>query len=428
MGLDQPLPTSWLLGALAVLLVFSAFFSSSETALMSINRYRLRHRARAGHRGARLTEYLLRRPDRLIGLILLGNNLANFSASALATLIAARIGGAAVVISVFVFTLVVLIFAELAPKTFAALKPSKIAIPAAYVYYPMLKVLYPFVWMVNGIANGLLYLMGVRPDDISSHQLSSEELRTVVNESAVLVPNRHRRMLTAILDLGKATVEDIMIPRQDVVGIDLEDDWDVIEKQLKNSAHTRLPVFKGTLDESIGILHLRKIIGNLRDEELDHDGLLKLVDQPYFIPEGTSLNRQLLNFQRATERVALVVDEYGDLQGLITLQDILEEIVGEFTADHTADFLSEVTEDEDGGYMVHGSANIRVLNRTMQWQLPTDGPKTINGLITEYLETIPKPGETLTIGVYKVDIVHTANNVIKTVRIFAPVSGLTPEP
>lgn len=425
--MNEPIPTTWLLGALGVLLVFSAFFSSSETALMSINRYRLRHRARSGHRGARLTESLLRRPDRLIGLILLGNNLANFSASALATLIAARIGGAAVVISVFVFTFIVLIFAELAPKTFAALKPSKIAIPAAYIYYPMLKVMYPLVWLVNGIANGLLYLMGVRAGESSSHQLSSEELRTVVNESAVLVPNRHRRMLTAILDLGKATVEDIMIPRQDIVGIDLQSEWSEIEKQLENSAHTRLPVFDGTLDNTFGVLHLRKIIGNLKDGELNHDGLRKLLDQPYFVPEGTSLNRQLLNFQSATERVALVVDEYGDLQGLITLQDILEEIVGEFTADHPADFVSEVTEDEEGGYIVHGSANIRVLNRTMQWQLPTEGPKTINGLITEYLETIPEPGTSLTIGLYKVDIVHTADNAIKTLRIHAPTSIETPE-
>ncbi|MBT8132753.1 MAG: HlyC/CorC family transporter [Gammaproteobacteria bacterium] len=417
--MNDPLPTSWLMGALVLLLMISAFFSGTETALMSINRYRLRHRARAGHRGAQLTDKLLQQPDRLIGFILLGNTLSNLSASAITTVVAYRIGGAAIALSVVILTFAVLIFAELTPKTLAVLKPSRLAIPSAYVYYPLLKITYPILWLVNGIANSLLFLIGVRRSDISSHALSSEELRTVVNEAAVLVPSRHRRMLTAILDLEKATVEDIMTPRQEITGIDLQDDWEDIEKQLNASAHTRLPVFSATLDNTVGMLHLRKILGHVGSGELDHESLRNLLDEPYYVPEGTSLNRQLLNFQAASERVALVVDEYGDIQGLTTLQDILEEIVGEFTADHAADFLSEVI-DDGNGFLVQGSANIRVLNRSMHWTLPVDGAKTINGLITEHLETIPLPGTSHKIGDYTIDIVHTTNNVIKTVRVQAP--------
>ncbi len=409
--------TGWLFAALVVLLILSAFFSGTETALMSINRYRLRHRARAGHRGAQKVEKLLERPDRLIGLILLGNNLVNFSASALTTLIAARIGGTAVAISVVIFTLVVLIFAELAPKTLAALRPSKIAMPAAYIYVPLLKITYPIVWCVNGIANGLLLLLGVRASDGSVHSLSSEELRTVLSEAAALVPRRHRRMLVAILDLEQATVEDIMIPRQDIAGIDLSESWNVISDRLNSSAHTRLPLFDESLDNIVGMLHLRKVVAALGAQDLDAVRLRSLADEPYFVPEGTSLNRQLLNFQAAGERVALVVDEYGDIQGLITLEDILEEIVGEFTTDNVSDFLSEVTEEDDGSFLVTGSANVRVLNRTMRWSLPTNGPKTINGLITELLEDIPDPGTTLELAGYPIEIVHTGDNAVKTVRI-----------
>ncbi|NNF61756.1 MAG: DUF21 domain-containing protein, partial [Gammaproteobacteria bacterium] len=345
MGLDDPLPTQWLLIAIVVLLLFSAFFSGTETALMSINRYRLRHRARAGHRGAQLAEKLLKQPDRLIGLILFGNNLVNLSASAIASVIAVRIGGAAVVLSVVILTLVVLIFAELMPKTLAILKPERLAIPASYVYFPLLKVMYPFVWAINLVANGILYLFGVKASDSSGQSLSTEELRTVVNEAAVMVPGRHRAMLTAILDLEKASVDDIMITRQDITGIDLDDDWGAIVQQLQGSTFTRLPVFEDTLDRIVGMLHLRKVLGHVARGDLDKSSLRQLVDEPYFVPEGTSLNRQLLNFQAAGERVALVVDEYGDIQGLITLEDILEEIVGEFTADHPTDFLSEVSED-----------------------------------------------------------------------------------
>ena len=262
MGLDFP-STGWLLGAIAVLLALSAFFSGSETALMSVNRYRLRHRAQGGHRGARLAEKLLERPDRLIGLILIGNNLVNFSASFLVSVLALRIGGLAVGLSVPVFTLVVVIFAELTPKTLAALRPMDVSVPASYVYYPALKIFYPFVWAVNGIANAILYLFGVRPDETGAHSLSREELRTVVAEAAVLVPRRHRNMLLGILDLEQATVEDIMIPRHDIIAIDVSEDWNIIEDQLHSSAHTRLPLYDESLDRLVGMLQFRKVVATL---------------------------------------------------------------------------------------------------------------------------------------------------------------------
>ncbi len=403
-----------------MLIALSAFFSSTETALMSVNRYRLRNKARAGHRGARLAERLLERPDRLIGLILLGNNLVNFSASALSTLLALRIGGEpAAAASVGIFTLVVLIFAEVAPKTLAALRPEKLALPASFVYYPLLKVAYPVVWVVNMIANGLLRLLGVSPDDTDGNALSGEELRTVVAEAGALIPRRHRRMLLNILDLEKATVDDIMIPRSDLAWLDLADDWDDVISQLENSRHTRLPVFRDGMDNIVGIVHLRKVAHHILKHTLKPHALEALIDEPYFVPEGTPLNMQMLNFQSARERVALVVDEYGDIQGLVTLEDILEEIVGEFTTD-AAGSMSDVVDDGDGSYLVNGAINIRILNRTMGWSLPTAGPKTLNGLIVEMLERIPEPGTTLDVGGYRLEIVQTGGPSVRTVRVRPP--------
>ncbi len=408
---------------LATLIALSAFFSSTETALMSVNRYRLRHKARAGHRGARFAEKLLERPDRLIGLILLGNNLVNFSASSLATILALRIGGeAALAASVGIFTLVVLIFAEVAPKTLAALRPEALALPAAYVYTPLLVVSYPVVWLVNAIANALLRLLGVRPDESDMGALSREELRTVVAEAGALIPRRHRRMLLNILDLEKASIEDVMIPRADISWIDLSDDWDEIENLLENSRHTRLPVCRDGLDNIIGVLHLRKVAHQMLRGQLDKDSLEDHVDPPYYVFEGTPLNRQLLSFQNSRERLALVVDEYGDLQGLVTLEDILEEIVGEFTTD-TAVAVTEVHDDGDGSFLVGGSVNVRSLNRRMNWALPTDGPKTLNGVIVETLETIPEPGTSLTLGGYRLDIVQSSGAGVRTVRIRPPVAA-----
>jgi Mg2+/Co2+ transporter CorB len=415
---DVPLGT--LFSVLGLLLVLSAFFSSTETALMSINRYRLRHRARQGQRSARLAEALLQRPDRLIGLILLGNNFVNIFASSLVTVIALRLGGeGAIAIGAGLLTLVILIFAEVAPKTVAALYPERLALPAAMIYYPLLKVTYPIVWLVNLMANGVLRLLGISTEHVQGHALSHEELRTVVSEAGALIPKRHQRMLISVLELQDVTVDDIMVPRNEIDGLDLDDDWDDLLEQITESRHTRLPVYRGDLDEVIGIIHLRSIMGELAEGELSRDQLIAKSLEPYFVPEGTPLHTQLVNFQRAKRRLAFVVDEYGDIQGLVTLDDILEEIVGEFTTD-PADIYRDVQPEADGSFMVSGAANVRELNRMMGWRLPTDGPKTLNGLIVERLETIPQAGATLRLGGYQLEIVQTADNAVRSVRLRPP--------
>ena len=407
-----------LLSVLGLLLVLSAFFSSTETALMSINRYRLRHRAREGHRGAILAERLLKRPDRLIGLILLGNNFVNIFASSLVTVIALRVGGeGAVAAGAGILTLVILIFAEVAPKTLAALRPERLAYPAALIYYPLLKVTYPVVWLVNLIANGLLRLLGVDVALSGGVAMSREELRTVVAEAGALLPGRNREMLVGVLDLENVTVDDIMVPRNEIVGIDLEDDWDDVLEQIETSRHTRLVVYRDELDNTIGILHLRSILADLATEALTPEVLESHVRDAYFVPEGTPLHRQLVNFQRAKRRVALVVDEYGDIQGLVTMDDILEEIVGEFTTD-PAELYRDIQPADDGSYVVQGSANIRELNRTMGWSLPTEGPKTVNGLILEQLETIPDAGASLVVEGFDMKILQASGNAIKAVRVY----------
>lgn len=411
------IPIGALLGILAALLILSAFFSASETGLMSLNRYRLRHLARSGNRGAILTERLLQRPDRLLGLILLGNNFVNILASSLATIIALRIGGeAAIAIGALLLTILVLVFSEVAPKTLAALRPERIAYPAAFIYTPLLKLLYPIVWAVNGIANGLLFILGVRLGGTGAQSLSRDELRTVVLEAGVMIPKRHQGMLLSILDLEKATVEDIMVPRNEITGIDLDEKWSDILDQLMNSQHTRLPVYVDSIDDIIGVIHVRQLLRHVGDAALDRDTLRGLAREPYFIPESTSLYRQLLNFQTARRRIGLVVDEYGDIQGLVTLEDILEEVVGEFTTDPAAQH-KDVFAQEDGSFLVNGSASIRALNRTMSWHLPTNGPKTLNGLILEYLEDIPQKGTSLKLSGHPIEIVQTTDNAVKIARV-----------
>jgi Mg2+/Co2+ transporter CorB len=414
------IPLGSLFGLLGLLLLLSAFFSSTETALMSVNRYRLRHRARQGHRGARLAEALLQRPDRLIGLILIGNNFANIFASSLVTIIALRLGGeGAIAASAFLLTLVILIFSEVAPKTLAALHPDRVALPAALIYYPLLKVTYPLVWVVNLMANGVLRLMGVKADVVQGHALSHEELRTVVAEAGALIPMRHQRMLMSVLDLEDVTVDDIMVPRNDIAGLDIEDEWSEVLDQIKHSQHTRLPLYRGDLDNIFGVLHLRDVLEDLADHELSAEALVAHAREAYFVPEGTPLHTQLLNFQRAKRRLAFVVDEYGDVQGLVTLDDILEEIVGEFTTD-PANIYRDVQPEDDGTWVVSGAANVRVLNRMMNWHLPTDGPKTLNGLILERLETIPEAGARLELGGYDMEILQIAENAVKSVRLRLP--------
>jgi Mg2+/Co2+ transporter CorB len=411
-----------LFAALAGLLILAAFFAGSETALMSLNRYRLRHRASEGSRGARLAEALLKRPDRLIGLILLLSTLVNVAAPILVGFIALKLGGEFLVaFGAALLAFVLLIFCEVAPKTYGALHPESLALPAAYIYTPLLFLLYPFVWVTNLFANGVLRMFGVSRQ-VAAHSLSSEELRTVVAEAGAMIPRQHQQMLVSILDLENATVEDIMVPRNEIVGIDVDDDWDRILEQLRQSQHTRLPVYQGEIDRIIGLLHMKQVVHELARGHLDLETLTVAAQarEPYFVPSGTTLNTQLLNFQRNKRRMAFVVDEYGDIQGLVTIEDILEEIVGEFTTDPATMMHKDVHAEADGSFVASASATIRALNRSMRWNLPTDGPKTLNGLIVEFLETIPEPGTTLKMADYMLEVLQTGDNAIKTVRIRPP--------
>ena len=414
MGDDVPLGA--LLGLLGLLLLLSALFSGSETALMSLNRYQLRHKVREGHRGAILAEKLLARPDRMLGLILLGNNLVNIAAASLVGIVAFEIGGQpAAAIGSLVLTLIILVFAETAPKTLAALHPERLAFPAALIYYPLLKITYPIVWLTNTCSNAVLFLFGVRRGDTGLQALSREELRTVVYEAGGRISTRYQQMLLSILDLEKVTVDDVMVPHNEILGLDLDEEDAEIERAIRESEHTRLPVYRDSIDNVIGILHLRRL-ANLATRAFSKDELERLLDEPYFVPEGTPLSTQLVQFQRRRLRIALVVDEYGDIQGIVTLEDILEEIVGEFTTD-PADEDEDVVRDSADSWLVDGTANIRELNRSQNWELPTDGPKTINGLIIELLETIPEAHTCLKISGYPIEIIECDDNRVRTVRI-----------
>jgi Mg2+/Co2+ transporter CorB len=417
--LSDDIPLSALFSVLIVLLLLSAFFSGSETALMRLNRYKLRHRARDGYRGAILAEKLLERPDRLIGLILLGNNLVNFAAVALVTMVALRMGGEpAVALATVILTVVVLIFAEAAPKTLAALNPERIAYPASFIYYPLLIVTYPLVWLVNVMSNALLWILGVRDHEANVHALSHGELRTIVYEAGTLISRKYRSMLLNILDLEKVTVDDVMVPHNEIVGIDLDEDVDTIAAVIHNSEHTRLPVYRDNIDQVIGLMHLRRVANIANEAPLDKNTIERLVVEPYFVPEGTPLSTQLVQFQKMKQRFALVVDEYGDIQGIVTLEDILEEIVGEFTTDPASND-EEIVRESDSSFLIDGAANIRQINRVMNWSFPTEGPKTLNGLILETLEMIPEPGTCLKIDEYPIEIVRIDNNRVQVARISA---------
>lgn len=411
--------TGTLFTILGVLLLISAYFSGSETGMMSLNRYRLRHLEKQKHKGAKRVSKLLDRPDRLIGLILIGNNLVNIAAASLATIIGTRLLGdfGGFIASTVILTFVVLIFAEVTPKTLAALYPEKVAFPSSYILSALMVPFFPFVIFVNWITNGLLAVLGISPEKREQHNLSTEELKTVVNESSALLPERDQNMLVSILDLEKVTVEDIMIPRSELVGIDINEDWKRIQKQLTQSTHTRVLLYRDNIDDVVGYVHMRDALRLLSKNQFTKATLLRATRELYFIPEGTTLNVQLLKFQRAKERLGLVVDEYGDIQGLVTLEDILEEIVGDFTTTMTPTPSDEVNHQPDGSYLIDGSATIRDINKEMDWELPTDGPKTLNGLIVEYLEDIPQAKLSVRIAGYPVEIVDVSDNMIKTVRI-----------
>lgn len=385
--------------------------------MFSLNRYRLRHLEKDQHAGAIRAGKLLNQPDRLIGIILLGNNFVNNLAAAITTLLAVKLyGEGGVVPATALLTIAVLLFAEVTPKTIAAYYPERFAFPASLILSPLLKLFFPFVWLINLIANNLLKLFGIDTSKADADHLSSDELRTVVHEAGKMIPQRHQQMLLSILDLEKVTVEDIMIPRNEIIAINIKDDWENIFKQLTSAQHTRLPVYDESIDNILGFVHLRNVLTLLRKPEFGPEDFRRVIRETYFIPEATPLNTQLLNFQKQRRRIAMVVDEYGDIQGLVTLDDILEEIVGEFTTDPAMN-SKDIHPQEDGTYLVDGSANIRELNRIMDWQLPTDGAKTLNGMVLEYLETIPEPGTSLLLAGYPLEIVKTSRNTVRTVRI-----------
>lgn len=399
-----------------VLVVLSAYFSGSETAMMALNRYRLRHLVKEGHGGAEKANRLLMRPDRLLGVILIGNNLVNFTAASLGTVLGLRLlGDNGVILAPVIITVVFLIFSEVAPKTVAAQRPEQIAFRSAYLLDPLLKLFYPGVVFINGFSNLLVKPFLPKHDEAPMDSLTPEELRTVVNEGAEL-PEQRQSMMLSILDLEHVTVDDIMVPRAEIIGIDVDDDIGDILKQLAASQHTRLPVFKGDVDNILGVLHLRRLARFLPMTELTKADLLQLTEEPYYVPEATPLHTQLINFQKEKRRIALVVDEYGDVRGIVTLEDILEEIVGEFTTDYAAN-LPEIHPQDDGSYLIDGLAVLRDINRALGWDLPTQGPKTLNGLVLEHLEALPENNLCLRIGDYLIETLHIKDNVIRNLKI-----------
>ncbi|MBD1555382.1 DUF21 domain-containing protein [Vibrio sp. S9_S30] len=412
--------TGVLFALLAILIVISGYFSGSETGMMSLNRYRLKHLSNEGHKGARRVEKLLDRPDRLIGLILIGNNLVNILASAIATILGMRLyGDLGVAIATGVLTLVVLVFAEVTPKTLASLYPEKVSYASSVVLTLLMKILSPLVLLVNFITNGFLRILGIKAKHGDDDHLSSEELRTVVNEAGGLIPRRHQDMLISILDLEHVTVNDIMIPRNEITGIDINDDWKSIVRQLTHSPHGRVVLYRDQIDEVVGMLRLRESYRLMLDKnEFIKETLLRAADEVYFIPEATPLNVQLLKFQRNKERIGLIVNEYGDIIGLITLEDILEEIVGEFTTSMAPSLADEITPQNDGSFLIEGSANIRDINKGLSWELPTDGPRTLNGLILEHLEDIPESRLSIQVASHPMEIIDFTENKIKLVKVY----------
>ncbi|MDN3609040.1 HlyC/CorC family transporter [Vibrio ostreicida] len=412
--------TGILFALLACLIIISGYFSGSETGMMSLNRYRLKHLANSGHKGAKRVEKLLSRPDRLIGLILIGNNLVNILASAIATILGMRLyGNIGVAIATGALTMVVLVFAEVTPKTLAALYPERVSYASSIVLSLLMKLLSPIVVLVNFITNGFIRLLGVRASHGGDDHLSSEELRTVVNEAGSLIPRRHQDMLLSILDLEHVTVNDLMVPRNEITGIDVNDDWKSIVRQLTHSPHGRAVLYRDQIDEVVGMLRLRESYRlMLEKNEFNKKTLLRAADEVYFIPEGTPLNIQLLKFQRNKERIGLIVNEYGDIIGLITLEDILEEIVGEFTTSLAPSLSEEITPQGDGSFLIEGSANIRDINKGLKWTLPTDGPRTLNGLILEHLEDIPESHLSVQVSGHPMEIVELQENRIKLVKVF----------
>ncbi len=427
----ENLSINTLFGLLAGLLFLSACFSASETAMMAINRYRLRHAAETGQRGAILTLSLLNQTDKLLGVILLGNNLVNIAAATLATIISIRLFGdsdLALSLATLLLTFLILVFSEVTPKVLGASYPERVAYPAAYVLTPMLKLAYPVVWFVNLFVQGILRMLQIKPPEPGhGSRLGLEELRTVVLESSGVLPREHHKILVNLLELEDITVDDVMTPRNQIEAVDIEDDPERLRQQISTSHHTRLVVHAGSSDNLLGILHVRRVLHALAGEELDPETLKENLEEPYFVPAGTPLFTQLRNFQSSRRRLALVVDEYGELQGLVTLEDLLEEMVGEFTTQAPSD-TGYLRREEDGSWLAEGSVLLRHLNRKLGLSLPLDGPKTLNGLLLEQFEDIPEVGVSLKLGDVPVEIVQTQDRAVKMARIYLPASdGAVPE-
>ncbi|ATG14803.1 DUF21 domain-containing protein [Providencia alcalifaciens] len=411
--------TGTLIIILIVLIFLSAYFSASETSMMTLNRYRLKHLAKQGNRSAVRVEKLLRHPDRLLGLVLIGNNLINIVASALATIIGMRLyGNMGVAIATGILTFVILLFAEVVPKTIAALYPERIAFPSSFILTPLQKIMLPVVWAFNTISTLFMRCCGIKVSATRNDAVNKEELRTIVHESKNKLSRRNQDMLISILDLDKVTVGDIMLPRNEIVGIDINDDWKSIVRQLTHSPHGRIVLYRDSLDDSIGILRVREAYRLMVEKrEFNKQNLIKAADSIYFIPNSTPLNVQLINFQHKKEKLGIIVDEYGEIQGLITVEDILEEIVGDFTTSMSPSLAEEVMPQSDGSVLVDGSANIRDLNKAFDWNLPVEGPRTVNGMVLEVLGDVPQPEEQIVIGRYVIEVLAVSDNIIKQVKI-----------
>jgi Mg2+/Co2+ transporter CorB len=416
----------WMLGVFGVLLALSAFFSIAETAMMAFNRYRLRHLVAQGRVGAVMVADLLKRADRLLGGILIGNTLAITGATTVAGFIAAHLFGEdrwVVFLTPIVVGFVIIVFAEITPKVIGATYPERTALLLVYALQPLMWLLNPLTWFVNLFARPLLLVLGIRPGRPTDEpKLSPEEIRTLVLESSSFMPKKHLSILVNLFDVGAITVQDIMVPRARIESVCLEDGMQTVSRQLATTYHRRLPVFRNHEGDIAGILHVRRILGALHAGSLDEQALGSVLEEPYYVPASTSALAQLQYFQENRERLALVVDEYGELMGLVTLEDIIEEIIGKFTT--TLPSALPLAWDESGTATAEGAMPVREVNRALGLSLPTDGPKTLNGLIVEHLQEIPEADVAIKIGNVAMEIVHAQGRTIKTVRIFRPLADV----
>jgi Mg2+/Co2+ transporter CorB len=419
----EQLPLWAQIAAVFLLLICSSFFSISETAMMALNRHRLKHLSNQGALGARTTQGLLARTDQLLSVILIGNNLFNTIIPVLTTSLAIHTFGRnnlVLSIATGIVAFLIIVFAEITPKIVGATYPEKIALPASLLIAPLMRATRPVVWFVNLFANGILRLLHINTKGARDQRLSNEELRTIVLESGSFMPTKHRSILLNLFDLENISVDDVMIPRRRIEALDLDAPFDQILNQLETCYHNKLIVYQGDIDRVLGVLHVRKTLAALHNQELERETLRELLAEPYFVPSGTAALQQLQFFQETRQRVALVVNEYGELQGLVTPEDIIEELIGEFTTSIPRGTGSRSGWNDAGECIVAGSMPLRELNRWLQLALPTDGPKTLNGLILEMLEEIPDGDVCVQIGDTRLEVLRSDDQAVRTVKIFRP--------